>query len=153
MDNFDLRKYLAESKLLKEEPQSSTDNLDVDDPNLDKIEDKVKSELDKNPELRKLALKAIKSLHKDTGLSLDDMKDRENILKELVSLNENSIDQLSKATATLLTTLSASSGAIGAAMKIAGSGGSHANITLTLAALGAGIAAYFWNYSKRVDKK
>jgi hypothetical protein len=127
---------------------------DVDDPKLDKIEDKVKSELDKNEDLKKLAIKAIKSLHKDTGLSLSDMKDREKVFNTLVSLNEISADQISKTTAALFTALSTGSGAIGAAMKIVGGVGAdpQANASLIMAALAAGIAAYFWNYSKRVDK-
>ena len=127
---------------------------DVDDPKLDKIEDKVKSELDKNEDLKKLAIKAIKSLHKDTGLSLSDMKDREKVFNTLVSLNEISADQISKTTAALFTALSTGSGAIGAAMKIGGGVGAdpQANASLIMAALAAGIAAYFWNYSKRVDK-
>ena len=124
----------------------------VNDPKLDKIEDKIESELDKNPKLRNLALKAIESFHKDTGLSLKDMTDREKVFNKLAGLNEASIDQLSKATATLFGTLSATSGIVGAGMKIVGDGGPHANINLTLAALAAGIAAYLWNYSKRVDK-
>ena len=125
---------------------------DVDDPKLDKIEDKVESELGKNPKLQKLALDAIKSLQKDTGLSLKDMQNREKVLKKLEELNEASIDQISKGTAALFATLSATSGAVGAGMKIVGGGGPHANASLIIAALTAGIAAYLWNYSKYVDK-
>jgi hypothetical protein len=82
------------------------------------------------------------------------MKDREKVFNTLVSLNEISADQISKTTAALFTALSTGSGAIGAAMKIVGGVGAdpQANASLTIAALAAGIAAYFWNYSKRVDK-
>ena len=125
---------------------------DVDDPKLDKIEDKVESELGKKKELRDLAFDAIKSLQKDTGLSLGDMKNREKVFNAL-ALNEISGDQISKATATLFATLSATSGAVGAGMKIVGGGGSHANNSLIMAALAAGVATYLWNYSKLYRKK
>ena len=92
-------------------------------------------------------MKALKSLQDDTGLSLKDMADREKV-SDALALNEISGDQISKGTAALFTTLSASSGAIGAAMKIAGGGGSHANASLIMAALAAGAAAYLWNYNK-----
>jgi hypothetical protein len=125
---------------------------DIKDPKLDKIEDEVESELGKNPKLLKPALDAIKSLQKDTGLSLKDMTDREKVLKKL-ALNEASVDQISKGLATLFGTLSASSGAVGAGMKIVGGvGGSHANASLFMAAFAAGIATYLWNYSKHVDQ-
>ena len=121
----------------------------VNDPKLDKIEVKLKSELSKNPKLLKPSLDALKRLQDETGLSLEDMKDREKVLKKLEELNEASIDQISKGTAALFATLSATSGAVGAGMKIVGGdGGSHATPALIIAALAAGAAAYLWNYNK-----
>ena len=126
------------------------EGLDVDDNKLDKIEDKIKSELDKNEDLKKLAMKALKSLQDDTGLSLKDMANRKKV-SDALTLNEISGDQISKATSALFTMLSASSGLAGAGMKIVGSG--HANPALIIAALAAGAAAYLWNYKKLYRKK
>jgi len=126
------------------------EGLDVDDNKLDKIEDKIKSELDKNEDLKKLAMKALKSLQDDTGLSLKDMANRKKV-SDALTLNEISGDQISKATSALFTMLSASSGLAGAGMKIVGV--SHANPALIIAALAAGAAAYLWNYKKLYRKK
>jgi len=129
---------------------------DIKDPKLDKIEDEVESELGKNPKLQKLAIKTIKRLQDETGLSLKDMKDREKVFNKLAlneELSDDWIDRMSKSLATLFGTLSATSGIVGAGMKIVGGvGGSHANASLFMAAFAAGIATYLWNYSKHVDQ-
>jgi hypothetical protein len=98
---------------------------DIKDPKLDKIEDEVESELGKNPKLQKLAIKTIKKLQDETGLSLKDMKDREKVFNKLAlneELGDDWIDRMSKSLATLFGTLSATSGIVGAGMKIVGGG-------------------------------
>jgi len=144
-ENYELEEAAAENLELKSLQK---------DPKLDKIEDEVESELGKNPKLQKLAIKTIKKLQDETGLSLKDMKDREKVFNKLAlneELSDDWIDRMSKSLATLFGTLSATSGAVGAAMKIVG-GSSHANASLFMAAFAAGIATYLWNYSKHVDQ-
>ena len=50
MENFDLKKYLAEGKLLKEDKKYYSDYLEVDQNEYDNLKDRIDTEFDGNME-------------------------------------------------------------------------------------------------------